>query len=423
LLIRIALRWIFVREQAASPSLFWIDVTRSFEKAIGRKFASVKRKISSLEEQWRAKFAARDAHSGLQGNNNTELARVMRAWIAFRDEEERVKREKEEDGKALDVRRERLHELETERLGLADVCRYETMVVGEEEETEPQGVNTGDRPNPISFENAVDGEPQQTRPGDSLYRDLQLADSNDEPKRSDPVAPIAELLRKRQREEREEADIRREEQVLLNKRLAMMEEQVQILSKLMCKEKSQPVSPPRRANAVLNERTEVSTRLEADAGAADESNRSGTVVEITEVSTDVPMPDISTNTASGSETAAVGTSGSKDSPIGIMDSANATAESETTAKGASGSKDAPIGIAEHSPNVSVNGSADVLDETPAESGNDIPGNAAEAQIDVNDSPETIDAPTAAGDEAVPDAVQATESANEEPTATPISEED
>jgi hypothetical protein len=226
LLIHIALRWIFVREQAASPSTFWIDVTRSFEKAIGRKFSTVKRKIISLEESWRAKFAARELQPGLQGNNNTELARAMRAWIAFRDEEERVKREKEEDEKALEVRRERLHELESERLGLTDICRYETTVGGEEEETVAQGVDTGERTNPIPLEDAVNEEPRPSRPADSLYRDLEPTESNRKPANSDPVAPIVELLRKRQREEREEADIRREEQVLLNKRLAMMEEQV-----------------------------------------------------------------------------------------------------------------------------------------------------------------------------------------------------
>jgi hypothetical protein len=77
--VRVALRWIFVRQQASSLGLFWADVTRSFEKAIGRKFATGKRKMESLEEQWRAKFAARDAESGLQGNNNSDLARAMRS--------------------------------------------------------------------------------------------------------------------------------------------------------------------------------------------------------------------------------------------------------------------------------------------------------------------------------------------------------
>lgn len=45
-----------------------------------------------LERTWRANFAARAAQGGLHGNNNTDLARAMRAWIAFRDEEEREKK-------------------------------------------------------------------------------------------------------------------------------------------------------------------------------------------------------------------------------------------------------------------------------------------------------------------------------------------
>lgn len=81
---------------------------------------------------------------GLQGNNNTDPARAMRAWIAFRDEEELAKREKEGDMKALDVRRERSHELETKQLRLIDVCRYETMIMEEEEEIGLQGVETSD---------------------------------------------------------------------------------------------------------------------------------------------------------------------------------------------------------------------------------------------------------------------------------------
>jgi hypothetical protein len=124
--------------------------------------------MGSLEEQWRAKFAARDAESGLQGNNNSDLARAMRSWLAFRGEEELAKREKEEDMRALDVRRERLHELETERLGLTEVCRYETMVGEEEEEIGPGGVeingheqSNGDRSNPIAIEHEVDEEPPQ----------------------------------------------------------------------------------------------------------------------------------------------------------------------------------------------------------------------------------------------------------------------
>jgi hypothetical protein len=430
LLVRIALRWIFVREQAASPATFWTDVTRSFEKAIGRKFASAKRKISTLEEQWRAKFAARDAQGGLQGNNNTELARAMRAWIAFRHEEERAKKEKEEDQKALDVRRERLHELESESLGLTDICRYETTVIGEEEEVGPQGVDTGDRANPISLEDAVGEEPQKPRPADSLYRDLEPTVSNSKSGNSDSVAPIVELLRKRQREEREEADIRREEQALLNKRLAMMEEQVQMLSTLITQreQESQPAQPPRSAvidldgdanestevptsrpladvgavgassstNGDANERTVDPPRLEADAGAVDASN---STTEIVEVSPDVPMPDVP---------------------------ADATAASETAAADTSKSNDAPPEIAEYSPNVSMDESVDVPDETPADSGTETRDDTVEAQIDANESPGTIDASTAVESEAEPretGAVQATDSANEESPATSISEEE
>jgi hypothetical protein len=395
------LRWIFVREQSTSPSTFWIDVTRSFEKAIGRKFASVKRKIISLEEQWRAKFAVRDAQPGLQGNNNTELARAMRAWIAFRDEEERAKKEKEEDEKALAVRRERLHELESERLGLTDLCRYETTVVGEEEETGRQGVDTGDRSNPISLEGAVDEEPQQPRPVNNLYRDLEPTNiSNDKTKNADPVAPIVELLRKRQREEREEADIRREEQVLLNKRLAMMEEQVQMLSKLMQKSQpaSQPTPPPRPVVIDLdgdaNESTEVPARRQVDAGDrpqlvpqprlaaidlngdANESigvparpqadaralaanNSTEALAEVAETSpnvpmTDVSMPDAPANTTAGSDDAAADacTSGSNDTTGPVIEAAD-------TRK----SNDPP----EQSPDVSMDGSAEGPSEAPTRS--------------------------------------------------------
>jgi hypothetical protein len=355
-----------VREQSASPSTFWIDVTKSFEKAIGRKFASVKRKITALEEQWRAKFAIRDAQPGLQGNNNTELARAMRAWIAYRDEEERVRREKEEDEKALAVRRERLHELESERLGLTDICRYETTMVGEEEETGPQGVDTGDRSNPISLEDAVVEEPQQPRPVNNLYRDLEPTDiSNDKAKKVDPVAPIIELLRKRQREEREEADIRREEQILLNKRLAMMEEQVQMLGRLITQreQKSQPASqpasqlaPPSRPvvidldgdaiesaeaptrfeadgrarpqpapqtasqppprpppqtrpaaidlNGNANESTEVSARPQVDAGALDVSSSTEALAEVAEASTTLEANTGAVNGSNSTETPA-----------------------------------------------------------------------------------------------------------------------
>lgn len=200
--------------------------------------------------------------------------------------------------------------------------------------------------------------------------------------------------------------MRREEQVLLNNRLAMMEEQVQMLNKLITQreQQSQP-APPRPAVIDLdgdaNESTEVPTRSPADAGAVSARSSSGARAEITEISPDVPMPDIPANTTAGSETAAVGTSQNNDAPIGIV---------------------------EYSPNVSMDGSADVFDETPAESGVEILDDTAEAQIDANDSPGTIDAPTAAEADADAEpegtgAVQATESANEDSPATSISEEE
>lgn len=343
-----------------------------------------------------------------------------------------MKREKEDDEKALAVRRERLHELESERLGLTDVCRYETTVVGEEEESRPQGVDNGNRANPIPLEDAAGEEPQSSRPGNSLYQDLEPMESNSKSRNSDPVAPIVELLRKRQREEREEADIRREEQVLLNKRLAMMEDQVQMLSKLITQRerKSQPALPPQSEVIDLdggsNESAEIANRPQAEAGAAGASNiteaPAGTTeqgevhdrpqaeaevtnvssstearAEIAEVSPDVPMPDISANTAAGAETAALGTGASNDVPTGAV---------------------------EYSPNVSMDGSADVPDKTPAGSEIEMPDDRTEAQNDVNKSPKTIDAPMTA--EAVPEggsAVQATEPADEESPATPISEEE
>ena len=406
--------------------------------------STVKRKIISLEESWRAKFAARDLQPGLQGNNNTELARAMRAWIAFRDEEERVKREKEEDEKALEVRRERLHELESERLGLTDVCRYETTVGGVEE-NRLQSVDTDGRTNPISLEDAVNQEPQQSRPDDGLYRNLQPTESNGKPGNSDSVAPIVELLRKRQREEREEADIRREEQVLLNKRLAMMEEQVQMLCKVVTQreQKSQPAPPPRPAviglDGDVNESTEVPPRPESNVRAVEASNNTGAPAEIVEVSPDMPMPDIPANTTAGSKTAAVETRKSNDAPIEVAENSpnvsmdesadvldETAAGSETAAVDTSKSNDAPTGIVQYSPNVSMDESADVLDETPAESGTGILDDTAEAQVDVDDSLKTTDAPTAGEAEAEPEdtsAVQATESANEESPASSISEEE
>lgn len=186
-------------------ALAWTDGTRSFEKATGRKFATGKRKTQTLEEQRRAKFAAKDAQGGLQGNDNSELARAMRAWISSRDEEKRTIKEKEEDIKALDVRRDRLHGLESERLGLTDVCRYETTVVGEEGKMRTQGGDTsertladGDRSNPISLEDVVDDQPQQSRPDNSPFLDLDGTDPSHKAGNSDPLTPILELLRKRQ---------------------------------------------------------------------------------------------------------------------------------------------------------------------------------------------------------------------------------
>lgn len=311
----------------------------------------------SREEQWRAKFAARDAQGELQGNNKTDLARAMRAWIAFRDEEELAKKEKEEDMKALDVRRKRLHELETERLGLTDVCRYETMVEEEEEENGPQGVEisehtraNGERSNSSSLEDGVDEERQQPRFHSNPPGNLEPTDLNERSKHSDSVAPIVELLRKRQREEREEADIRREEQVLLNKRLAMMEEQVQILSKLITQREQRPqaVSPPRPVGVAMEESTEVSIRPEAEAGAVNASRSTDVPIEIAEESPDVPMGEAAG--IPGETTAGSGT--------GLVD----------TSEGSN----APIGPVELFPNVSVKGSPDVLNDIGKQSIKDTP---------------------------------------------------
>lgn len=257
--MRCALRWVFVRDPAVSLQLFWHDVTKSFERISGRHFATCKRRVGILEDQWRAKFAARNAQGGLPGNNNSDLGRAMRAWIDFRDDEERAKKEIEEDVKALDVRRRRMHELEIERLGQTDVCHYETTAVGEEEEIGPQGIETtvvpqinGSIAHADSPEDGISTE-SRNRPNDfNLPVDLEHYESGKQPKATDQVAIIAELLRKRQRDEREEADIRREEQVLLNKRLAMMEEQMQMLSKLIkinTQREDDPLlaSPPQQA--------------------------------------------------------------------------------------------------------------------------------------------------------------------------------
>lgn len=153
----------------------------------------------------------------------------MRAWIALKDEEEREKKEKEEDATALDIRRRRLHELETERLGLTEVCRYDTRVVTEDEEIGPQCFETNERQpadgggsNPILVDDEPNAEPLHQTAVDPL-EDLEPSKPTGHFTAADQIALIVELLRKRQREKREESDIRWEEQVLLNKRLAMME--------------------------------------------------------------------------------------------------------------------------------------------------------------------------------------------------------
>jgi hypothetical protein len=160
-----------------------------------------------LEERWRANFAARDAHR--MHRNTTDLARAMRTWIAFRDDEERAKKEKEDDVKALDVRRRRLHELETERLGLDDVCRYETRVLTEEEEIGPLGIETSERPpaagdgsNPIPVDDDFGTEPPHQAELDPLSN-IGVPKPNDQSNAADLLAPIVELLRTRHREERE----------------------------------------------------------------------------------------------------------------------------------------------------------------------------------------------------------------------------
>jgi hypothetical protein len=199
-------------------------------------------------------------------NNNTDLARVMRAWLASRDEEEREKKENGNDARALDVRRRRLHELETERLGLTDVCRYETRVVTEDEEIGPQGIETNERQSADSDNSdpiAIDDEPNQTEL-DPL-EDLEPPTPIEQPDGADQIAPIVELLRKRQREEREEADTTREEQVLLNKRLAMMEEQVQMLTKLITQRNPPPTPPSPTVNVLEHYSAEVAVEPDMEA--------------------------------------------------------------------------------------------------------------------------------------------------------------
>jgi hypothetical protein len=425
-----------VRQQASSLGLFWADVTRSFEKAIGWKFATGKRKMGSLEEQWRAKFAARDAESGLQGNNNSDLARAMRAWLAFRDEEELAKRGKEEDMRALDVRRERLHELETERLGLTEVCRYETMVGGEEEEIGPGGMeingheqSNGDRANPIAIEHDVDEEPRQR---DKPPGEMDPTDTEERSKPSYQIAPIVELLRKRQREEKEEADIRREEQVLLNKRLAMMEEQVQMLSKLITQreQNSLPAALSRPVDEVMGESTHAPIELESDTGAhivagcqtenanMVESNGAPTAsVDVSEstaarsetvdtsegttapIETAEHSPDMSIDGADGmpadsmaaSETDAANTEGGTAVSMEVADASKSTAvpiEIVHTRKGPV----ARIEIVEYSPDVSMDGTDDSRGETPGESEVEIPVALLEAQERYAQTGESVESP-------------------------------
>lgn len=245
-------------------------MAKPFERIRGKPYATCKRRVDGLERTWRANFAARDTQGGLRGNNNTDLARAMRAWIAFRDEEEREKKEKEDDVKALEVRRRRLHELETERLGLTEVCRYDTRVVTEVEEIGPHGIETnehqladGDDSNPITIDDEPIIEPLHQTAVDPL-EDLEPPKPKEQLTAADQIAPIVELLRKRQREEREESDIRREEQVLLNKRLAMMEEQVQMLSKLITQNNPPPATSSPQGDADMDNSAEVTAEPDVE---------------------------------------------------------------------------------------------------------------------------------------------------------------
>lgn len=111
----------------------------------------------------------------------------------------------------------------------------------------PQGIEMnerqtadGDNTSPLP----IDDEPSETVL-DPL-EDLDPPKPIEQPNAADQIATIVELLCKRQREERDEADIRREEQVLLNKRLAMMEEQVQMLSKLITQHNRPPARRVRK---------------------------------------------------------------------------------------------------------------------------------------------------------------------------------
>lgn len=157
---------------------------------------------------------------------------------------------------------------------LTDVCRYQTRVVTDEEEIGPQGIETNER-QPADGDNTgpipINDEPSETVLGP--LEDLDSPKPSEQPNAADQIAPIVDLLRKRQREEREEADIRREEQVLLNKRLAMMEEQVQILSKLITQHNHPPASPSPQVDMELNKSVEVADELEvvADTAATSEA--------------------------------------------------------------------------------------------------------------------------------------------------------
>jgi len=157
---------------------------------------------------------------------------------------------------------------------LTEVCRYDTRVITEDEEIGPQGIETnkrrpadGDGSNPILVGEEPNAEPLHQTAADPL-EDLKPPKSNESVSTADQIAPVVELLRKRQREEREEADIRREEQVLLNKRLAMMEEQVQMLSKLITQHNPQPAPPSPQADMESNKSADVAAEPEMEAETA-----------------------------------------------------------------------------------------------------------------------------------------------------------
>lgn len=312
----------------------------------------------------------------------------MRAWIDFRDDEERAKKEIEEDVKALDVRRRKLHELEIERLGQTDVCRYETTVVGEEEEIGPQGIETTVLPPTNSNTSHVDtpedegSAESRDRPSDfNLPVDLERSDSGKHPKATDQVAIIAELLRKRQRDEREEADIRREEQVLLNKRLAMMEEQMQMLSKLI-KVNTQreddplPASPPRPIAGSTNKDAEPAAGSGTGSGAAQTRD----IVVIDDVSENTATTHDSGQSPIGPAPAVVpGDPGGATSTVNgttdhtaddtMIDSAGTPAESDATTGAVSMKEVTPAAKAvDNLTEVSTNKSIETLDGSSAELG-------------------------------------------------------